>query len=257
MSAPTATPRLLLLSSALVVAVAACADRSAPAGSAAGADDAAEVAVADAARQAEADVATAAEAIDAQSGTYTIDPMHTQVIARWNHLGFSNPTLNFADAKGEIVYDADNPSASSVQVTLPLSGITAYTDKFDQHLRSADFFEVDRFPEATFRSTSVTSDGGNAFTVVGDLTIKDTTRPVTLDVTLNGAGPHPMAKVPAIGFDATTQLKRSDFGLDYAAPAVSDEVEVRITTEALMDAGEATEDAGAGAGDVAQAAAAP
>ena len=134
------------------------------------------------------------------------------------------------------------PSASSVEVTVPLSGITSFTDKFDAHLRSGDFFEIAKFPEATFKSTSVTANGGNTFTVVGDLTIKETTKPVTLDVTLNGAGPHPMTKQQAIGFDATTQLKRSDFGLDYAAPAVSDDVTLRITTEAAISG-----DAAAGA----------
>ena len=172
----------------------------------------------------------------AQSGTYTIDPTHTMVIAQWSHLGFSNPSLNFADAAGSITYNAEDPSASSVEVTLPLSGITSYTDKFDEHLSAGDFFDVAKFPQATFKSTSVTANGGNAFTVVGDLTIKDITKPVTLEVTLNGAGPHPMTKQQAIGFDATAQLKRSDFGLDYAAPAVSDDVSLRITTEAAIAA---------------------
>ena len=118
--------------------------------------------------------------------------------------------------------------------TLPLAGITSYTAKFNEHLSSADFFDVAQFPQATFKSTSVTANGGNKFTVVGDLTIKNTTKPVTLDVTLNGAGPHPMIKKQAIGFDATTTLKRSDFGLDMAAPAVSDEVSLRITTEGTI-----------------------
>jgi len=126
-----------------------------------------------------------------------------------------------------------------VQVTLPLSGLNSFTAKFDEHLRSADFFDAAKFPTATFKSTKVEAAGTNKFTVTGDLTIKDQTKPVVLDVTLNGAGDHPMMKVPAIGFDATTTVKRSDFGVGAYAPAVSDEVKIRITTEAEVQKDEA------------------
>lgn len=228
---------ILPLAVALSLSLAAC-KPSTPASDPAAATEPAPATTTDAAPATEAE-APAKPDIVAQSGTYTIDPSHTMVIAQWSHLGFSNPSLNFADAAGTIVYNAEDPSASSVEVTLPLSGITSYTDKFNEHLSSSDFFDVAKFPQATFKSTSVSANGGNKFTVAGDLTIKDVTRPVTLDVTLNGAGPHPMAKVPAIGFDATTQLKRSEFGLGMAAPAVSDDVEVRITTEATAPAAEA------------------
>ena len=240
------TTRTLLLSLAITAALAAC---SKPAEApAATAEPAAAAAPATDTPAANDDAAP----IQAVSGTYAIDPAHTMVVAQWNHLGFSNPSLNFANVEGSIVYNAEDPSASSVQVTLPLAGITSYTAKFNEHLSSADFFDVAQFPQATFKSTSVTANGGNKFTVVGDLTIKNTTKPVTLDVTLNGAGPHPMIKKQAIGFDATTQLKRSDFGLDMAAPAVSDEVSLRITTEGtIADAVAPAADAPAAAADAA------
>ena len=166
--------------------------------------------------------------------TYKLDPSHTNVIAQWNHFGFSNPFANFGNVEGTLVYDAANIGNSSVQVTLPLSGLEAFTPKFNEHLRSADFFDAAKFPSATFKSTKVEAAGTNKLTVTGDLTIKGTTKPVTLDVTINGAGEHPMAKVPSVGFDATTTLKRSDFGVGAYAPAVSDEVKVRITTEASI-----------------------
>lgn len=178
-------------------------------------------------------------AFEIASGIYKIDPAHTMVLAQWNHMGFSNPTANFDDASGAITWDAANPSASKVEVTLPLSGLRAFSDEFNKHLASADFFEVAKFPEARFVSTSVTANGANRYSVNGDLTIKGITKPVTLDVTANGAGPHPMAKKPAVGFDASTTIKRSDFGLGLYAPAVSDEVKLRITTEALLDDGKA------------------
>jgi len=163
--------------------------------------------------------------------TYKLDPTHTDVIAQWNHFGFSNPTAHFGQAEGTLVYDADNVSASSVQVTLPLAGLNSFTDKFDEHLRSADFFDAVKFPSASFKSGKVEDLGGGKLKVSGDLTIKDITRPVVLDVTLNKIGEN-MQKQAAIGFDASTTIKRSDFGLGLYAPAVSDEVKISITTEA-------------------------
>jgi polyisoprenoid-binding protein YceI len=166
--------------------------------------------------------------------TYKIDPNHTQVLARWSHFGFSHPVANFGEAQGTIVYNADDVSASSVEVTLPLSGLTSFVPAFDRHLRSADFFEAEKYPEVTFRSTRVEAAGDNALKVTGDLTIKGITKPVLLDVQLNRAGEQPMAKRPAIGFDATTTVKRTDFDLGKYAPNVSDEVTLQITTEAVV-----------------------
>lgn len=221
--------RPVLLAAALAVGLAACKQVTPP------------PAATQTPPAATAPVADAVPAVQAQSGTYQLDPMHTIVLAQWNHMGFSNPSLNFANGTGTLVYDAANPSASSVQVTFPLSGITSFTPDFDTHLASANFFDSARFPEATFKSTSVAAAGTNRFTVTGDLTIKGIAKPVTLDVTLNGAGEHPMTKAQSIGFDATATVKRSDWGLDYAAPAVSDEVRLRITTEASMAMAPATE----------------
>ncbi|WP_080929662.1 YceI family protein [Xanthomonas albilineans] len=176
----------------------------------------------------------AAAAFKGVSGTYKLDPAHTDVLVQWSHFGFSNPSANFGDVEGTLVYNAQDVSKSSVNVTLPLSGLNTFTAKLDEHLRSADFFDAAKFPTATFKSTKVTAAGANKLKVAGDLTIKGTTKPVVLAVTLNGAGPHPMHKVQALGFDATTTVKRSDFGLSAYVPNVSDEVKIRITTEALL-----------------------
>ena len=178
-------------------------------------------------------------AIAVASGTYKLDPTHTDVLAQWNHMGFSNPTAHFGTVDGTLVYNADDVSQSSVEVTLPLSGLNSFTAKFDEHLRSADFFDAGTFPVATFKSTKVEAAGTNKLTVTGELTIKDQTKPVVLDVTVNGAGEHPMMKVPAVGFDATTTIKRTDFGVGAYAPNVSDEVTLRITTEATQAPAEA------------------
>ncbi len=164
--------------------------------------------------------------------TYKLDPAHTDVIATWSHFGFSNPSAHFGDADGSVTYDAANVSKSSVEVTLPLSGLEAFTAKFNTHLNSADFFDSAKFPSATFKSTKVEAAGKDKLKVTGDLTIKGITKPVVLSVTLNKAAEHPMKKTPSIGFDATATVKRSDFGVGAYAPMVSDEVKLHITTEA-------------------------
>lgn len=168
--------------------------------------------------------------------SYKIDPNHTNVLASWTHFGFSHPSVHFGQADGTIVYDAENVGASSVQVTLPLKGLSAFAEDFYDHLTSADWFDAAKYPDATFRSTAVEAAGEGKLKVTGDLTVKGITRPVVLDVTLNQAGEHPMGKRAAIGFDATATVKRSDFGLGKYAPNVSDEVALRITTEAMVPA---------------------
>ncbi|SMQ93850.1 YceI family protein [Xanthomonas fragariae] len=231
------TTHKLLLPLALTLAIAACSkpadNAAAPAAETPAATAPAATAASPAPAAAES-TASAAPAVQVQSGTYTLDPDHTDVLAQWSHFGFSNPTAHFGNVNGTLVYDAADVTKSTVQVTLPLTGLTSFTAKLDEHLKSGDFFNASKFPTATFKSTKVEAAGTNKLTVTGDLTIKDQTKPVVLDVTLNGAGEHPMKKVLAAGFDATTTIKRSDFGVDQYAPNVSDEVKIRITTEALQ-----------------------
>lgn len=224
------TTRKLLLPLALAAALSACskpADQAAPA-----ADQPAPAAEAPAPVAAEA---PAADAIKPVSGTYTLDPSHTDVLAQWTHFGFSKPSAHFGISEGTLTYDADDVTKSSVAVTIPLSTLDTFVPKLDEHLKGSDFFDAAKFPDATFKSTQVQAAGTNKLTVTGDLTIKDVTKPVTLEVTLNGAGEHPMAKKQAIGFSATGTVKRTDFGVGAYAPNVSDEVQLSITTEGLLD----------------------
>jgi polyisoprenoid-binding protein YceI len=162
--------------------------------------------------------------------TYKLDPGHTMVVASWSHFGFSHPVATFGEVEGTLVYDAANVSASRVDVTMPVSGLDAVSDKLTAHLQSKDFFDMANHPVATFKSTKVESAGDNKLKVAGDLTIRGTTRPVVLDVTLNKAtDAEGRAK---LGFDATGTIKRSEFGMTMGLPNVSDEVQLRITTEA-------------------------
>ncbi len=166
------------------------------------------------------------------AGNYTIDPTHTQVQFTYNHMGFSNITGRFDQVESEFNLDTADLTRSSVSITIPVSSISTGVEKLDTHLLGADFFNAAQFPTATFKSTAVTAAGEGKLAVAGDLTIHGVTRPVVLDVTVNKIGDHPMAKVPAAGFDASLSLKRSDFGVGAYVPMVGDEVTLAITVEA-------------------------
>lgn len=165
--------------------------------------------------------------------TYKLDANHTMVLASWDHFGYSRPVANFGQADGTLVYDPDNVAASSVQVTLPLAGLDALVPDLTDHLRSADFFDAEKFPNITFKSTKVEAAGEGKLKVSGGLTIRDVTKPVVLDVTLNKAGEGRNGQ-PKIGFDAESTIKRSEFGVGRFVPNVSDEITLRISTEALV-----------------------
>ena len=182
----------------------------------------------------------AAGLAQAAPATYKLDPNHTQVIASWSHFGYSHPTANFGNVDGTLVYDADKVEASSVNVTLPLSGLDAIVPDLTTHIQSADFFDAAKWPNATFKSTKVEKGAGeNKLKVSGDLTIRDVTKPVVLDVTLNKAGQGRNGE-PKVGFDATTTIKRSEFGIAKFLPNVGDDVQLRITTEATVPQAEDT-----------------
>ena len=166
--------------------------------------------------------------------SYKLDPTHTNVLASWSHFGFSHPSAQFGAVDGTLVYDEKDVAKSSVEVTLPLSGLDSFVPKLDAHLKSADFFDAEKFPAITFKSTKVEDLGGGKLRITGDLTVKGTTRPVVLAAHLNKAGDHPMTKRPTVGFDATTTIKRSEFGVGAYVPNVSDEIKVQITTEGAV-----------------------
>lgn len=109
--------------------------------------------------------------------TFKLDPRHTQVLASWTHKGLSHPSANFGQVDGILVYDADDVSASSVQVSMPLAGLDSFVPALDEHLRSPDFFDAEHYPAITFKSTAVQAAGAGKLKVTGDLTIKDVTKP--------------------------------------------------------------------------------
>jgi len=164
--------------------------------------------------------------------TYTLDPTHTNITWQVNHLGFSNPNGKFTNTQGTLVLDEAKPENSSVKVTITPGSSLSGVEKLDEHMKSDSFFDVVKFPTATFESTKVEVTGKDTAKVTGNLNLHGVTKPVVLDVKLNKIGEHPMTKAKTAGFSATTTIKRSDFGMNYGIPAVSDEVKLTIESEA-------------------------
>ena len=161
------------------------------------------------------------------AGTYKVDTNHTQVTWSVNHLGFSMLSGQFGASGGQAVIDPARPSAAKVDVTFDVGDMSVTSAPFANHLKSGDFFDVAKHPTARFVSRSVAMRGTGG-TVTGDLTIKGITKPVTLNATFVGAGVNPRGGKNNFGFRATGAIKRSDFGLGRAAPAVSDRVDLQI-----------------------------
>ena len=167
------------------------------------------------------------------SGTYVNDDTHTYVTFSYSHMGLSNPVLTFTDVDATVILDASDATKSTLNVDIDPVSISSGVDEFNSHLESEDFFDVKKFTDISFKSTKLTMSSDTTGTVTGDLTIKGITKPVTLDVTLNGAMVHPMKNIDAFGIEATGSVKRSDFGLGAYVPVVSDEVDLAITVEFL------------------------
>jgi len=178
-------------------------------------------------------LAASASGAIAAPDAYTLDPSHSQVIFSYNHLGFSTTYGMFSGFEGEIMFDAEDPAASSVNVSMPVMSLFTGWEKREDHFMSDDFFGAAEGDMVTFTSTGVEVTGDTTAKITGDLTMNGVTKSVVLDTTLNQqSDAHPMHNKPWLGFDATTTLLRSDFGVDKFAPLVSDEVEVKISIEA-------------------------
>ena len=171
----------------------------------------------------------------ASVATYEIDTSHTYLGFAISHLGFSTTYGRFTDVSGSITFNEENPEASSVEVRIvPASLYTGHEER-DKHVRGKDFLNVEEFPEMSFISTAIERTGEKTGKITGDLTLHGVTKPVTLEATFTRMGEYPMQKgVKAIGFEATGNLKRSDFGIETYLPAIGDEVSITISLEAMQ-----------------------
>ena len=171
------------------------------------------------------------------TGTWQLDPGHTAVEFVGRHFMMTRVRGRFTDVSGAVVI-AEDPASSSVDVTITTASVSSGSADRDEHLRSSDFFDVERFPTAAFRSTHVDWQGGTA-TVTGDLTIVGVTRPVVLDVELLGVTEDPWGGIRAV-FSAGTEIDREDWGLTWnqaleaGGVLVSKKIRIEIETETVL-----------------------
>lgn len=168
----------------------------------------------------------------AASETYAIEGTHTYPTFTYNHLGFSTQTHRFLKTTGTVAWDKA-AKTGSVDITIDAKSVDAGSAIFAEHIQGPELFDTANFPTITFKSTGVKFEGDKPVAIDGNLTIKGITKPVTLTVTNFTAQPHPMVKRDAIGANAVTKIKRSDFNVTKALPYVSDEVTLNIAVEAI------------------------
>jgi polyisoprenoid-binding protein YceI len=171
------------------------------------------------------------------TSTWNIDPVHSAAEFKIRHLMISNVKGSFPKLSGVLTLDEANPANSSVEASIEVASIETRDAQRDAHLKSADFFDAEKFPAMTFKSTRVNQTGAEEGTVEGDLTIRDVTKTVTFNV----EGPTPPAKDPwgnaRVGISATTKISRKEFGLTWSAPVetggvlIGDEVTITLEVE--------------------------
>jgi polyisoprenoid-binding protein YceI len=175
------------------------------------------------------------------SATYVIDASHSHVSFSVRHLMISNVRGEFSKFSGQASYDPEHPESTTATVTIELASINTREEKRDAHLRSADFFDADNHPAMTFTSTGAKK-SGDGLTIVGDLTIRGTTKPVTLTVEeITNEGKDPWGNT-RIGASAHAKIKRSEFGVTWNAAleaggvVVGDEVKIQLEVELIKQA---------------------
>ncbi len=179
-------------------------------------------------------LAAAASSAMAAPETYVVDAAHTFPRFSYDHMGFSTQLSRFTKTTGRVIFDKQARSGA-VDIAIDMKSVDSGFPMFNEHLQGADFFDTARFPTATFKSTKVTFVGDKPATVEGNLTIKGVTKAVTLALSSFQAMPHPMMKKDAIGANASTIIKRSEFGAGKYAPTVGDDVRIDIAIEAIKE----------------------
>ena len=164
--------------------------------------------------------------------TYVVDGSHTFPRFSYSHFGLSTQLSSFSNTAGKVVFDAQAKSGS-VDITIDMKSVNTGFADFNGHIQGEDFLDTAKYPTATFKSTRVVFEGAQPKAIEGVLTIKGVSKPVALAVTSFLAMPHPMMKKPALGANAHTTIKRSEFNAGKYAPYVGDEVRIDIAIEAI------------------------
>ncbi|MFI8221034.1 YceI family protein [Streptomyces sp. NPDC085932] len=177
----------------------------------------------------------------ALTGDYTIDPAHSTIGFVARHAMVTNVKGSFQDFTGTLHLDGTDPSRSTASLDVVMDSIETGNADRDGHLKSADFFKADEFPTMTFRSTKAEALGGDDYRVTGDLTILGTTRPLTIDLSFNGAAKDPFGN-ERVGFEGKAQILRSEWGLTWNAALetggvlVSDKIKLSFDISAIRNA---------------------
>jgi polyisoprenoid-binding protein YceI len=166
--------------------------------------------------------------------SYTIDPRHTHPSYEINHFGWSTQRGRFDSVTGTITLDRA-AKTGSVDVNIDVSSVSTGVGKLDEHLKSEDFFNAARYPTITFKASKIAFNGDAPASVPGEITIQGVTKPATLTVTHFSCGMHPMLKKEVCGAEASTSIKRSEFGMTKYLPALGDDVKLLINVEAFKD----------------------
>lgn len=166
----------------------------------------------------------------AVSGLYKPDYKHRYITFSYFHQGLSYPMIRWRSWNADLNWNAEDPAASSISVVIDATSVDSGVDEFDGHLQGERFFNTAAYPEITFTSTKVEKTGEATGKITGDLTIKGVTKPVVVDVQYNNSS-HNERSGYKIGFSGKAKVKRSDFGVDFLAPGVGDDVTVVIEAE--------------------------
>jgi polyisoprenoid-binding protein YceI len=163
--------------------------------------------------------------------TFKIDPVHSFVLFSVQHLGIANTYGRFNDISGVVVFDKENPSKSSVDLSVPVESLDTHNSIRDKSLKSPDFFDANQFPTMTFKSTKVEGNG-DTLKVSGDLTIHGVTKPMAVDFKKGGEGKGVFGEMRG-GGETHFTIKRSDFGMNFQQGAVGDEVNITLSLEGI------------------------
>lgn len=163
-----------------------------------------------------------------KAGTYAVESYHTQIGFSLSHFGLTNYSGLFSGASGSLRLDPGNLAATKLDVSIPVQSIQTTVPLLTDELKGDKWFDVTKFPQATFASTNVSVAGNGELTIAGNLTLHGVTKPIVLHAHLVGTGVNPIDKAYTVGFQASGTIKRSDFGVSLYAPAVGDDVELSI-----------------------------
>ncbi|MCP5361849.1 MAG: polyisoprenoid-binding protein [Hyphomicrobiales bacterium] len=177
---------------------------------------------------------------NAEPKRYIFDKAHTAILFFVNHLGFSDTVGRFTDYDGFFIFDEETPENSLVEVKLRPAGIRTPSPELDVELQNDKWFHTEKFPEILFKSTKVVRTGRNTADVIGWVTMLDQTQPVTLHVTFNKSGVHPINNKRVAGFSANTEINRSHFGMINYVPMIGEKVRLVIETEGFEEAADTT-----------------